>query len=143
MSQRSAGIFIAALVVCGSFIFLPLFEPSLAFAQGKNSLNFDNKSGQDVVVRVFNTNTDKRIAEVKVPDGQTRGTSIGDGHYYIVAKYSSQLGKDGKPSYTYSRGDPFTIQRPAGKRSRVTITLHKVVHGNYATVPADEKAFEK
>ena len=143
MSQRSAGIFIAALVVCGSFVFFPPFEPLLALAQGKNTLNFDNKSGQDVVVRVFNTNTDKRIAEVKVPDGQTRGTSVSDGHYYIVAKYSIQPSKDGKPSHTYSKGDPFTIQPPAGKRSRVTITLHKVVHGNYSTVPADEKAFEK
>ncbi len=143
MNKRSAGIFIAALVVCASFTFVPPFEPSQVLAEGKNTLNFDNKSGQDVVVRVFNRNTDKRIAEVKVPDGQTRGTSIAEGSYYIVAKYSSQPNKEGKASHIYSRGDPFTIQPPAGKRSKVTITLHKVVHGNYATVPADEKAFER
>jgi hypothetical protein len=143
MSKRSAGILIAALLVSGSFIFVAPFEPSLVLAQAKNTLSFDNKSGQEVVVRVFDQNTDKRIAEVKVSDGQTRGTSISDGHYYIVAKYSTQTDRDGKASHTYSKGDPITIRTPPGKRGRVTITLHKVIHGNYGAVPADENAFER
>jgi len=143
MRKRSAGYFIAVMIVCGGYSFLPSFQTSSALAQGKNTLNFDNKSGQDVVVRVFQQKTDKRIAEVKVSDGQTRGTSIADGDYYIVSRYPSQTGKNGKASYTFSKGDPFTIRPPAGKRSQVTITLHGVIHGNYRAAPTDEKAFER
>lgn len=45
--------------------------------------------------------------------------------------------------YRYSKGDPFTIIQTATQYSVTTITLHKVVDGNYPTHPISAEEFEK
>ncbi len=132
-----------AAFVAGIVISLPLCDVSTAQAQGKNILNFANKSGEDVVVRVFHQNSHKRITEVRVQNGLTHGTNIADGDYYIVSKYVSKTGKDDKGTIRFSKGDPFSIKPPAGRRSNVTITLHGVVDGNYGAVPSDTTEFDR
>jgi hypothetical protein len=45
--------------------------------------------------------------------------------------------------YTYSRGDPFKVTQTAKQHSAITITLHKVVGGNYPSTPIDAAEFDK
>jgi len=144
MGRVTGSVFaVLFLCMCTTIPWYLPFGPSPAEAGGKNTLNLDNKSGEDAIVRVFDEESSRRIAEARVPTGRKHGTSVPDGRYYIVVKYIPQPKQDGKASPTYAKGDPFTIRPPAGKRSVVTITLHKVVNGNYSTVPTDEKAFER
>jgi hypothetical protein len=114
-----------------------------AEAAGPNTLRFDNKSGSDAVVRVFDEASGKRVAEVKIPDGRMQGTSISAGRYYIVAKYAPMKGENKKAGVTYAKGDPFDMKPPPGKILTTTITLHRVVNGNYSSVPTTENEFEK
>jgi hypothetical protein len=48
-----------------------------------------------------------------------------------------------KKRYSYSKGDPFDLSVPTGQYVNATITLHKVVSGNYSTKPVDESEFDQ
>jgi uncharacterized coiled-coil protein SlyX len=41
----------------------------------------------------------------------------------------------------YSKGQQFTVDQTAATVSRITITLHKVVNGNYESNPITEQEF--
>ena len=100
-----------------------------SFAQ--NKVFFDNKSGEPALVKLVGPTT----AEVKVPNGAKVGTDAAAGHYIIKIRY-------GTPSqYHYTKGEEFEVKQTATTRSRITITLHAVVSGNYDSHPISEKDF--
>jgi hypothetical protein len=61
----------------------------------------------------------------------------------ILCKYGPKKGRDGKKRYSYTKGDPFDLSAPTGQYVNATITLHKVVSGNYSTKPVDESEFDQ
>jgi hypothetical protein len=137
------GGLVVALLACTASPWTPVVRPSVAYAAGKNVLNIKNSSQQDVVVRVFRSSTDKRVTDIKVPARKTKGRHVADGRYYIVVKSIPKTETDSSSRATYAKGDSFQIRPPAGKYSRTTITLQGIVGGNYRTVVASERDFEK
>jgi hypothetical protein len=112
----------------------------IAFALACNAqtrtatITFDNRSGDFAVVKLIGPS--KHVAEV--PDGERRTVNASGGNYYIVTRFGS------KPdSYSYERGDNFNVTQTATKHSVITITLHKIVNGNYDTKPISAEEFEK
>jgi hypothetical protein len=98
------------------------------------TITFDNRSGDFAVVKVIGPS--KQITEV--PNGQRRTINVSGGNYYIVTRFGS------KPdSYSYEKGDNFNVTQTATKHSVITITLHKIVNGNYDTRPISAEEFEK
>jgi len=100
-----------------------------AFAQ--NKVVFDNQSGEPALVKLIGP-TQK---EVEVPNGAKAGTDATAGRYVIKVRY----GTPGK--YRYSKGEEFQVTETATAKSETTITLHKVVAGNYDSAPISEKDF--
>ena len=108
----------------------------LAQAQCTPTVTFDNRSGSDASVNLVGP----AVYSVEVPDGSARTVSVSGGIYYTLTRY-------GVPgNYSYSRGDSFTVRQllmPDGSScSRISITLHKVQNGNYATRPSSAAEFE-
>ena len=105
---------------------------SMVFAQN-NTVVFDNQSGEPALVKLVGPTTQ----EVEVATG-TKGTvTVAAGRYYIKVRY----GTPGK--YHYSKGEEFEVKETATARSEITITLHKVVAGNYESSPISEEEFGK
>ncbi len=99
-------------------------------AVAASTVTFDNKSGQPALVKLEGP-TAKSVA---VQTGEKSTVEASPGHYFIKTRY-------GTPgNYSYSKGDEFDVVETATSSSRITITLHKVVDGNYQTRPitADE-----
>jgi hypothetical protein len=99
-------------------------------------ITFDNQSGQPALVKLVGPW--RRTAQV--PNLQKRTVTATGGQYYILTRYGSKA-----DDYTYSKGDGFHVVQTARHYSIITITLHKVVGGNYHTkkIPADEFEREK
>ena len=98
---------------------------------GANSITFDNKSEKPALVKLVGPTT----ASVSVENGKTETVSADAGHYYIKVRY-------GTPgTYVYSKGDEFDVTETATSSSKITITLHKVVDGNYGARPISENEF--
>lgn len=96
---------------------------------GESRVTFDNQSGQGAKVRLVGP-TDR---EVYVPDGQSRTIyPVRAGHYYILVRYD-----DGR----CRAGEHFNVEATGTTFSRVTITLHGVVGGNYPTSTIPEEVF--
>ena len=113
----------SVLIVCASAI--------SAFAQ--NKVVFDNQSGEPALVKLIGPTQ----TEVEVPNGTKAGTDAAAGRYIIKVRY-------GTPgNYRYTKGDEFTVTETATARSETTITLHKVVAGNYDSRPISESDFNK
>jgi hypothetical protein len=95
------------------------------------TITFDNQSGQFALVKVVGPTR----RQAQVPNAQKRTVTVAGGQYYILTRY----GTDPK-AYTYSKGNTFQVTQTARQHSVITITLHKVVGGNYQTtaVPASE-----
>lgn len=87
------------------------------------TLTLDNKSGMHAEVKVVGAT---RVV-VRVPSGQSRTVTLAGGPYSLYAKYGS-----GERAI-YSRGDNFHVTQTSMSVSRITITLHKVIGGNYST----------
>ena len=102
-------------------------------AVAQNKVIFDNQSGEPALVKLVGP-TPK---EVEVPTGAKVGTDASAGQYIIKIRY----GTPGK--YHYSKGEEFDVKEMATKRSETTITLHKVVAGNYDVGPISEEEFGK
>ncbi len=130
--MKTVGTFLTVMVVALLLMGAPVS------AQHSNILQFKNETGDDAVVRVFSSNTNSRVAEVRVPNGKTRGTRIRRGGYYIVVKYPAPNG-----TARYGKGDPFRINPPSGQWSRATITLHSVFNGNYQIGGGSREEFER
>jgi len=104
----------------------------LAFSSfGQNRVLFDNQSGDPAFVKLIGPTQ----TEVDVPNGTKVGTDAAAGRYVIKVRY----GTPGR--YHYSKGEEFEVTQTATTRSETTITLHKVLAGNYDTEPIGEKEF--
>src|SRR3989304_2658687 len=90
-------------------------------ALAQNKVVFDNQSGEPALVKLIGPTQ----AEVKVPNGAKVGADTLAGRYIIKVRY----GTPGR--YRYSKGEEFEVKETATTRSEITITLHKVVAGNY------------
>ena len=101
-----------------------------AFAQ--NKVVFDNQSGEPALVKLVGPTP----ANVEVPSGNKASTDAAAGRYIIKVRY----GTAGK--YRYTQGEEFQVAESATTRSEVTITLHKVVGGNYDTYTIPASAFD-
>ncbi len=99
----------------------------------QNTVTFDNQSGEDALVKIIGLT----YKEVEVPKGAKRTVDASAGRYFIKVRY-------GAPSrYRYTKGEEFDVQETATTRSAITITLHKVVAGNYDARPISEKEFNQ
>jgi len=101
-----------------------------AFAQ--NKVVFDNQSGEPALVKLIGPTQ----TQVEVPNGAKAGADAAAGRYVIKVRY----GTPGK--YRYSKGEEFEVKETATARSETTITLHKVVAGNYDSQDITMEAFD-
>ena len=92
-----------------------------ASVAGQSKVTFDNQSGEPALVRLIGPTQ----TEVPVPNGAKAGTDAAAGRYIIKVRY----GVPGQ--YHYSKGQEFEVKETPTARSETTITLHKVVAGNY------------
>ncbi len=100
-------------------------------AVAQNKVVFDNQSGEPALVKLIGPTT----TDVEVASGAKAGADAKAGRYTIKVRY----GTAGK--YSYSKGDEFEVTETATARSETTITLHKVVAGNYDAKPISEGEF--
>jgi len=123
-----------ALAVLSLSIPPPLFLPvCTASASARNSIFFDNQSGEPALVKLHGPTT----TEIEVPNGIKRGVKALPGRYTIKVRY----GVAGK--FHYTKGEKFEVKETATTTSIITITLHKVVAGNYDSAPISEDEFNK
>jgi len=96
----------------------------------QNTVSFENQSGEPALVKIVGPTQ----LHVSVPIGRKETVVVGAGRYHIKVRY----GVEGR--YKYSRGDDFAVTETVTKRSEVTISLRKVIGGNYrsTTISADE-----
>lgn len=116
------------LLVAIIFIFLTC--PEIGCAQD-NEVEFDNQSGQHALVKLIGPTP----REVDVPNYSKRSVTALSGNYYIMVRYGTT------GNYHFTKGDKFKVRQTATKRSKITITLHKVDGGNYDAKPISESEF--
>jgi hypothetical protein len=118
---RSAWLAVAAVV----------FALATAGAEPPNTLTLDNQSGEDALVKVVGPGG----STVTVPTSTSRTVHVAAGEHALLVRYGREPGP-----FSYSKGDPFAVEQTATQYSIITITLHKVVNGNYRTeaIPAEE-----
>ena len=126
--------FLVRLIVLASVLLLAV--PTGRAETPRATVTFDNKSGQSALVKLIGPS--RRTTQV--PNRQRRTVTAVGGQYYILTRYGSK-----SDDYTYSRGDRFHVTQTATRHSVITITLHKVVGGNYGSksIPASEFEREK
>ena len=107
---------------------------NLSAKDSPNTITFDNKSGEPALVKVIGPSGQI----VEVPNGQNRTVNAAAGEYYILVRYGSNPEK-----YRYAKGNPFIVTQTDTQYSSTTITLHKIVDGNYPSHPISAKEFEK
>lgn len=100
-------------------------------ASAQNTVSFDNQSSEAALVKLIGPTT----KEIEVPDGTKQTLQASAGKYFIKVRYGVQ----GK--YHYTKGQEFTVDETATTTSDITITLHKVVNGNYDSSPINEDEF--
>jgi hypothetical protein len=99
--------------------------------EAASKVTFDNQSGRPALVKLAGPTA----TSVSVENGKKESVSVAPGHYYIKIRY-------GTPgAYSYSKGDEFDVKETATIASDITITLHKVVAGNYNSHPITESEF--
>ena len=101
-------------------------------AQAQPTVTFDNQSGEIALVKLVGATAQT----VSVAVGQRVSVIAEPGTYYIITQYGTD-----KSTQTYSRGDAFVLEKTATQVSVVTITLHKVVGGNYGSRPSSREEF--
>jgi len=100
-------------------------------ALAQNTVTFSNQSDEPALVRLIGPTS----REVEVPNGARRTVDAAAGSYMIKVRY----GVSGK--YRYSKGEEFDVVQTQTTRSHTTITLHKVLGGNYDSYPISENEF--
>ena len=99
--------------------------------QAASTVTFDNKSGKPALVKLVGPTE----SSVTVENGEKQSLTVSPGHYFITVRY-------GTPgTYAYSKGDEFDVKETATTASDITITLHKVVAGNYGSKSISEAEF--
>jgi hypothetical protein len=111
-----------------------LFVTGVAQAEPPNTLTLDNRSGEDALVKVVGPTR----AAVEVPTGSSRTLHVAAGGYVLLVRYGREAGQ-----YTYTKGDPFAVRQTPTEYSVITITLHRVVNGNYGSVPIAAGEFDR
>jgi hypothetical protein len=96
-----------------------------------NQITFDNRSGNNALVKLIGPTG----GVVAVPNNQGRTVQVAPGTYFILVRYGDEPG-----SYSYTRGQTFSVEQSGNMYSVITITLHKVIGGNYEahSIPATE-----
>ena len=117
-------------IICRALAFTILLGISPALAQ-ENTVTFDNQSGEPALVKLVGPSN----TVVEVPTGGKRTVSASAGQYHIRVRY----GTPGR--YRYARGDNFNITETTTQKSEISITLHKVIGGNYGTRTISEEDF--
>lgn len=124
------------LSVAISFVMLSLCLNLLNIhaLDNRNTITFDNQSGKLALVKLIGPTA--RIVEV--PYAQSRTVNVSAGQYYILTRYGIS-----PKQYSYSKGNPFIVRDSATQYSAITITLHKVIGGNYPSQPSSRKEFDR
>ena len=73
--------------------------------------------------------------EIEVPNITKQDVDAATGRYTIKVRY----GENG--NFRYTKGDDFDVAATASTRSETTITLHKVLAGNYDSRPISKSEF--
>ena len=100
-------------------------------ASAANTVTFDNQTGKAALVKLVGPTA----TSVAVATGQKETVELRAGHYFI----KTRLGTAG--NYVFSKGDEFDVIETSTSESRVAITLHTVVGGNYGSQGITEKEF--
>lgn len=129
MKQRK--IFVAILFV---LLILGANLPCIYAHDYPNKITFVNQSGEPVLVKLIGPTGHI----IEVPNGQRRMVMVAAGKYYILTRYGST-----PEQYSYYKGDSFTITQTATQYSSITITLHKVVGGNYPARQTSHEEFDR
>jgi hypothetical protein len=130
MKKITCILYIAILLV----ILCLATNPQVCWAQNNpNTITFDNQSGEPALVKVIGHTG----LLIEVPNGESRLINVPAGQYYLLVRYGSKPDR-----YTYAKGDPFTVTQTETQYSVITITLHKVVGGNYSSHPISSEQFE-
>lgn len=127
---RRAHLAPAVLIAAG----LMVATASSSVAQAPAStITFQNRSSEPALVRLVG----QPAQTIEVPALSSRTVPTRAGEYYVVIRY-------GTPgAYSYARGDPFTVRHSSRDWEEITITLQKVIGGNYRTRDASKEEFEK
>ena len=103
-----------------------------AVTMAASTVTFDNQSGKSALVKLVGPTA----SAVTVENSKKESVSVVPGHYFIKVRY-------GTPgAYSYSKGDEFDVTETATAASATTITLHKVIAGNYGSKTISEKDFD-
>lgn len=117
-------------VVCAVIL---VMAPALAGQNYRNRITFSNLSGEDAVVKVVGPVTER----ASVPNGSSSTVHVPAGQYYTLVQYC-----DSNQRCSYTRGNPFGVDETMNQYSNITITLHKVVNGNYGSRPSSNAEFQ-
>ena len=133
MDQKRCNIkfFIAVLL---GILYLGGILPIIHAGDAPNTITFDNQSGEPALVKVIGPTA----TAVEVPNEVSRSINAIAGQYYILVRYGDEPEK-----YRYYKGDPFAVRQTETQYSVNTITLHKVIDGNYRTHPISSDEFYK
>jgi len=126
MKSLGAGFVVAILFLAST--------ASLGAQALRSTITFDNQSGEPALVKLVGPTAQT----VEVPNREQRAVAVAAGGYYLLARY----GADPR-HYTYSRGDPFKVEETTTQSAVITITLHKVVGGNYPSRSASREEFDQ
>lgn len=112
------------------------FAADTAHAQtvANNKIIFDNQAGQNAVAKLVGPTT----LVAKLRNGQKRSVYVAKGEYYLLVRYGNSL-----KEFTYTKSDPFVVTEPENQHSILTITLHRVVPGNFHAHPVSGEEFDK
>jgi hypothetical protein len=110
-----------------------LAHSACALAAGGNTITFDNQSGADALVKLVGPSR----AALAVPDRTRTGVPVVGGEYYILVRYGAA------GHYAYTKGNGFVVEESKAAYSLITITLHKVVYGNYPSRPTSQAEFDR
>jgi hypothetical protein len=119
------------LLVSKIILSLSILLAWIISARAQNTVSFDNQSGEPALVKLIGPTS----SEIEVPNGTKAVVQVLAGKYFIKIRY----GVEGK--YHYTKGQVFTVHETATTTSGITITLHKVVKGNYGWSPITEREF--
>ena len=108
--------------------------PGVYAQDNRNTITFDNQSEEQALVKLIGQTSQT----IEVPNAKSRTVNVAAGEYYILVRYSSE-----PDQYSYSKGDAFTVTQTATQYSAISITLHKVVRGNYPIHPTSREEFDK
>ena len=120
-----------SLLVSNIILSLSMLLAWIISASAQNTVSFDNQSGEPALVKLIGPTS----SEIEVPNGTKPVVQVSAGKYFIKVRY----GVEGK--YHYTKGQEFTVDETATTTSGITITLHKVVNGNYGSSPITEQEF--